>query len=317
MRMTEQPRDTSALLEALRATVAAAPTPLHPSQLRLLVEEALGPERSRDLRREIHQVVVAAEEHLPMRMTRISPLTASSLANLSSELAAARGWSPQTAERATRTWAAALGHDHLAVTDWPPAAQVEHVASRPPASTTPAVDETALPPQPTPVVAGRDSRNSATEVAWPKPNRRLRKVHERSTAGEPVLGVVQTYAGIPLPAFAAATAVVLIGLTVALVVTPPVGWAIAGAAGALAARGLTSAAKFGALAATSTGLEHVPYVLNMRRPKFDQAVSAPWSQVRTEVGSVSVVEMAGRRIQVGPRNRAFAEAVAELAGGRA
>ena len=307
--MSDQPRNTSALVEALRTTVTAAPGPLHPSRLKLLVEDALGPESSQELRREIHQVVVAAEEHLPMRMTRISPLTTSSLASLSAELAAVRGWSAPAAERATRTWAAALGFDDLAVTDWPPPVRVERAPSRPPAVTSAGLSETALPPQATPVPAGPQS---AAQVTWPKPMRRLRKLHDRSATGEPVLGVVQTYAGIPFGLFAGGAAVVLTSLVVVLFLLPPTGWAIAGAAAALSARGLSSRAKFGALAATESGLEHVPYVANMRRPKPDDAVSAPWSEVRAQVGGISVVEMAGRRIQVGPRNREFAEAVARM-----
>lgn len=301
--MTDQPRDTSALVEALRMSVAAQSGTVHPGQLRLLVEESLGPERTHELRREIHQVVVAAEEHLPTRMTRISPLTASSLARLSSELASSRGWAPETAERATRAWAAALGFDDLSVTDWP---AVDTSAERPRASIDPAtVGETARPPTP--------AAPEPPAAGWPRPPRRLAKIHATATTGEPALGVVQSYAGIPFALFAGGAAVVLIGLCVTLLILTS-GWAIAAGIAAAAAFALTNAAKFGALVATESGVEFVPYVANMRRPKLDEVVTAPWRDVRAEVSTVSAVDVAGTRVQVGPRNRRFAEAVAARAG---
>jgi len=52
----------------------------------------------------------------------------------------------------------------------------------------------------------------------------------------------------------------------------------------------------------------------LRKPKPERSFGAVWSQVSVEQGRVSVVRVAGRRIQVGPRNRSFVAAAAARAG---
>jgi hypothetical protein len=66
----------------------------------------------------------------------------------------------------------------------------------------------------------------------------------------------------------------------------------------------------GAVVASQSWIEFTPYDTSLRRPKPERAFGAPWSQVEVEPDTVSVLRFAGRRVQVGPRNRAFVEAVA-------
>ncbi|CUR54410.1 hypothetical protein NOCA2150152 [metagenome] len=110
--------DTALLVGALRAAVKPGVAEVHPGQLQLEVERALGPDDFRRLRREVHQLVAAAQEHLPIRLTRIAPLTPETLNGLSRELAESRGWAVETAQWATRMWAIALGFEQLASSSW-------------------------------------------------------------------------------------------------------------------------------------------------------------------------------------------------------
>lgn len=71
----------------------------------------------------------------------------------------------------------------------------------------------------------------------------------------------------------------------------------------------------GALVASASGLEFTPYDTSLRTPRPEQSFGAVWSQVSVEQGRVSVLRVAGRRVQVGPRNRAFAATAATMAGG--
>ena len=130
------------------------------------------------------------------------------------------------------------------------------------------------------------------------------------------MGVVQAYSGIPLVVFGSAVALLLTSLFAVLILLPAPGSVLAVVVAGVSARALTHLAGFGALIATKSGIEFVPYVANMRRPKLDEAKRAPWAEVRTTVGLVSDIEVAGAKVQVGPRNRAFAEAAARVAGGQ-
>jgi hypothetical protein len=310
-----QPRGSEVLVEALRAAIEES-APLRAGRLRPQLESRLGAEQSRLLRREIHQVVAAAEEHLPTRLVRVTPLTPSALARISAELAAARDWSPATAERTTRTWAAALGFDGLAAREWPAGSAA---SPRPPVSVDPAIGVTARPPEApargprpqAPPVLPHAAR-SAADVSWPTPAKRLVAAHARSTTGEPALGVTQAYAGVSLPAFTA----VVVGLTSAVVavalVLPGLAWLLA-PVGAAAAAYSTRFLRYGALLATTAGLEFVPYDGNMRRPRPERTIRAAWPQVAGEVGTVSRLSAAGQRFQVGPRNRSFAAAAVAAA----
>lgn len=310
-----QPQGNDSLVEALRAALAHLSTPVRAGQLRLGLEDNLGPEQSQVLRREIHQVIAAAEEHLPTRLVRVTPLTPPALSRLSAELAVSRGWTPATAERATRVWAAALGFDDLAAKDWP--LPRESYPSRPDFSIDPELGVTALPPG-TPnsaVTPGGASAPGATATApWPAATKRLAVAHPQSGTGEPVLGVTQAYAGVSLAAFTIVMVILTVALVAVLLLLPGSGWLLA-LAGAVAARYATRFLQYGALLATETGMDFVPYDANMRRARPEETLRAPWSEVDVELGTVSTVSAAGRRFQVGPRNRAFAAAAAAVAGG--
>ena len=110
--------DFAALVRALQSSLTGTVADIRPGQLRLRLEQHLADDAQR-LRPLVHQVVVAAEEHLPANLTRIAPLSVHSLQRLSGELAEARGWAPETARRATRIWASALGYDDVAAAPWP------------------------------------------------------------------------------------------------------------------------------------------------------------------------------------------------------
>jgi hypothetical protein len=100
-----------ALVTAVRSVLASHgdASKLRAGRLRADLEAALGPDESTRLRREIHQLVVGAEENIPVQLTRFAPLSPSALAGLSDDLAETRGWSLDTATRVTTTWAMALG----------------------------------------------------------------------------------------------------------------------------------------------------------------------------------------------------------------
>jgi hypothetical protein len=79
---------------------------------------------------------------------------------------------------------------------------------------------------------------------------------------------------------------------------------------------LVRALRRGALVATDVGVEFTPYDQALRRPRPDGGFAAPWREVNVIEGYVSVLELAGHRVQVGPRNRAFARNAALASGSR-
>jgi hypothetical protein len=78
-----------------------------PSHLRRRLDEELGPD-ARVYRAQVHQLIVAAEERIPIRLQRDggSPAEQAELVRL---LVGARGWTMTASEWAVATWAAALG----------------------------------------------------------------------------------------------------------------------------------------------------------------------------------------------------------------
>ena len=97
------------LVDPLKAAImrADANWVSQPSHLRRRLEEELGPDARRH-RAQIHQLVVAAEERIPVRLKRNgwSPDERDELGHL---LVATRGWTAEASEWAVATWAAALG----------------------------------------------------------------------------------------------------------------------------------------------------------------------------------------------------------------
>ena len=147
---------------------------------------------------------------------------------------------------------------------------------------------------------------------WPPAPKNLAR-HTANLAGEPALGVTLAYAGMSLPLC------VVLGVALTVVLCLPI--LIIGAAGGMLSivaigggKLLVSGLRRGALVASASGLEFTPYDTSLRRPKPDQSFGAVWSQVGVEQGRVSVLRLAGRRVQVGPRNRAFVDAAAARAG---
>ncbi len=78
-----------------------------PSHLRRRLDEELGPD-ARLYRAQVHQLIVAAEERIPIRLRRNggSPTEQIELVNL---LVGTRGWTVTASEWVVATWAAALG----------------------------------------------------------------------------------------------------------------------------------------------------------------------------------------------------------------
>jgi len=123
--MTE--RDLVAALQVAVARADASWTS-QPSHLRRRLEEELGAD-ARQHRAQIHQLVVAAEERIPIRLQR-NGWSPSERAELGHVLVATRGWTPEASDWAVATWAAALGlsderPDAVAAVPRP---RVEHVA---------------------------------------------------------------------------------------------------------------------------------------------------------------------------------------------
>jgi hypothetical protein len=77
-----------------------------PSRLRTALRAELGPDADRH-RSQVHQLVVAAEERVPAAVVDLVG-DAQGLEELARSLAAARGWTPEVAREAVRTWATAL-----------------------------------------------------------------------------------------------------------------------------------------------------------------------------------------------------------------
>jgi hypothetical protein len=301
VRVQDVSEDFMTMLAAMRVAVTGPADADRPGRLRQRLEEALGPEDSVRLRRLVHQVVAASEENLPHDLRRITPLTPQSLQRLSQDLATTRGWSPEAAQRATQLWASALGFADLASASWPRGGP----GPEPPTASTgqaPMPLRMTLLPEAGPFPA----------PAWPSAPKNFAR-HTTNLLGEPALGVTLAYAGMSLPLCVA------LGLTMTVLLCLPV--FLIGATGAilpiLAIGGgklLVARLGRGALVASNSGLEFTPYDTALRRPRPEQSFGAVWSQVSVAQGRVSVLELAGRRVQVGPRNRSFVAAAAQCAG---
>ena len=96
------------LVEPLRAAIERADPSwaTQPSHLRRRLDEELGSD-SRQHRAQVHQLVVAAEERIPVRLQR-SGWSPDARAELVDVLVGARGWTPEASEWTVVTWAAAL-----------------------------------------------------------------------------------------------------------------------------------------------------------------------------------------------------------------
>jgi hypothetical protein len=289
--------DFRTMLAALRAAVEA-PGADHPGRLRGRLDAALGPEDSARLRRLVHQVVAAAEENLPHDLRRIAPLTPQSLHRLSQDLGDARGWTPDAARRTTQLWASALGFSDLAASSWPR----EPEDPRPALALAP--DATQLPQQPALGV-----RRDVAPVAWPATPKTFRS-HTATRSGEPALGAALGYAGMSLPLCVTAAITLTVVLCLPVFLIGPTGFLLP-LLGVLGGRVLVSRLGRGAVVASESWIEFTPYDASLRKPRPERAFGAPWSQVEVEQDTVSVLRLAGRRVQLGPRNRAFAAAVAQ------
>ena len=313
--------DFTTMVTTLRAALESPSDAGRPGQLRRRLEAQLGPDETQRLRRLVHQVVAAAEENLPANLRRIAPLTSESLQRLSGELAASRGWTQEAAQRATQIWAAALGFEELASSSWPREAAPARPTPAEPA--TPVVAEVTAPPPgaqkppatPEPVRPAPAAALPATPAEWPKIKKQLAR-HTQAASGESALTAIQAYAGMNLLVCAA----LVVGLTVVLCL-PILFLGTTGILlpilGAVLASVLVRKLGRGALVATASGLEFTPYDQQMRNPRPEQLFSAPWADVRVEPGFVTAYHFAGRRVQVGPRNKAFVSAAQPYVGGGA
>jgi hypothetical protein len=127
------------------------------------------------------------------------------------------------------------------------------------------------------------------------------------------LATVQAYSGLSLPFVFVAITTVTAGMIVAVLLLPPgavVAAPIVGAA--IFARWLASRLGRGLLIALPSGLRFVPFDVQLMRPRVEGAVDTTWDDVDISLGFTSHILVADRRVQVGPRNRAFAERVAEV-----
>ncbi len=105
------------LVAALQAAILRADSNWvsQPSHLRRRLEEEFGAD-ARQHRAQIHQLIVAAEERIPIRLKRNS-WSPTERAELGQMLVVTRGWTAEASDWAVTTWAAALG-----LTDERPAA---------------------------------------------------------------------------------------------------------------------------------------------------------------------------------------------------
>ena len=104
-------------------------------------------------------------------------------------------------------------------------------------------------------------------------------------------------------------------LVLAFLVVPPAIGFLAPFLGFGVATALARVAGQGALVATASGIEFVPYQGMLGSPAAEPSHVAPWAEVNVEVGAVSTVTLSDQRIQMGPLGRAFAEAAAIRAQG--
>ena len=109
--MTSGPSDdVDPLLRALRSAVSAASgAAARPGQLRSRLEAELGTDDAARFRGPLHQLVAAAEEHVPATLSNQAPLTREAIERVATDLARTRGWTIDAARRTTALWAAALG----------------------------------------------------------------------------------------------------------------------------------------------------------------------------------------------------------------
>lgn len=317
--------DHRAIVVALRSVLRADAADVgRPGRLRLHLDQILGPDDAHRLRRLVHQVVAASEDNLQVNLTRIAPLTAESLQRLSGELAESRGWTTDVACRTTYIWASALGFEELVASSWPGQPGLLRPA---PDVTSPLdlVPPTALPPgfvpsgvRP-PLVNDAEPRIGSASAAlpphgaaWPAAPRRLARVTSARSSDDD-WGVAVGYSGMPLIMFGGLLAVLLVGLCTPVLflgsgglLFPLIGFAAA----SLLLRGLG----VGVLNASPAGLRFTPYDGPLRRERADKAFSVPWSRLGVSEGFVSRLDLEGRRVQIGPRQRAFVRCVAAHAG---
>jgi hypothetical protein len=286
--------DDAVVVEALRSALAGdSGAATRPGQLRQRVESALGAENSVRLRPVVHQVVAAAEENLPGYLTRIAPLTGGSLQQLSGELATARGWSSETAQRVTQIWARALGFGSV-VDSWP---------SQP---LRPAVDPLVVPgPEMTAPVPANDPGGTH----WPIKKSLLKRFRPQDN-GQQVLGIVRAYAGMSLLAYCAIAGVFVVAIIVVLLSYQ----VVVGLPIFLVGVAMRRALRSGVLLATSTGVEFTPVGSVGAKARTTDRMVAAWSEVSLTEGVVSVIRVGDHKIQVGPFNREFARAAAAYAG---
>lgn len=299
------------MLAALKVAVATPADAERPGRLRRRLEEALGPQDSVRLRRLVHQVVAASEENLPHDLRRITPLTSQSLQRLSHDLAAARGWSPDAAQRTTQLWASALGFADLASASWPRGA--DEGAPTPPQPRPPVPLSATLLPDALPRVGSPPAPPGPSAAAWPPVPKGLAR-HTTNLAGEPALGVCLAYAGMDLTLCVALVVAMTVVLCLPILLVGATGFLLP-LLGIAGARLLVARLRRGALVASASGLEFMPYDTSLTKPRPEQSFGAAWSQVSLAPGGVSDLAIAGRRVQVGPRNRAFVAAATHLAGG--
>ena len=158
------------------------------------------------------------------------------------------------------------------------------------------------PLPPTPAPAG----DPPPGAGWPKVPTQL-AAHTHARSGEPARGVVLAYSGMNL-----LLCVVLVLLLLTGLIVPAIVWDVTGLLPPVLAMLLTSllvrGLRRGALVASDGGLEFTPYDQLLRKPRPEGGFAAPWSEVSVSEGYVSALRFAGHRVQVGPRNRAFAAA---------
>lgn len=321
--MQDVSEDFRTMLAALRAAVANPADAARPGRLRQRLEGALGPQDSVRLRRLVHQVVAAAEENLPHDLRRITPLTTQSLHRLSDDLAAARGWSPDAARRTTQLWASALGFGDLASSSWPRGAEDRHAPAAHPSLPLSATLLPGAPPlQPTPQPAplftplatppAVRTPPAGPALAWPPVPKNLAR-HTTNVAGEPALGVCLAYAGMSLTLCVVLVVAMTVVLLLPIIVLGGTGGILA-VLGAGGAKLLINRLGRGALIASTRGLEFVPYDTSLSKPRPEKSFGALWPQVSVAPAGVSQVRIGGRRVQVGPRNKAFVAALAARTG---
>jgi hypothetical protein len=208
---------------------------------------------------------------------------------------------------------------------WPQPARPEPAWEEPvwaePASPPSAWAEPASPPsawaQPaSPEPAWVESASSPS--AWPQPHKRVAALARPADGSRP-LAVGQAYGGMDVIAFTVAIVGVIVAVIVALIAFFPSGAqgarAVVGVPAVAAAAFLRQRLRAGLLIATATGLQFTEFDARMRQPKPGTTVVVAWPDVTVEVGTVSRVRLGTRGIQLGPRNRALAEAVARRVSG--